>query len=233
VSEQSISDHQILYEDNHLIAVWKEAGVLVQGDQTGDKSLTDSLGKFLKEKYQKPGNVFTGLIHRIDRPVSGLVIFAKTSKALTRMNELFKERKVKKTYWCIVEGRVEKKTDTLISYLKKDPVKNKARVSSKFKEGFKQAELNYKSELILDRYTLLEVTPKTGRQHQIRAQLASIGYPIKGDLKYGAKRSNKDGSISLHARGLEFIHPVQNIPISIVAYLPDSEIWKRVNEILQ
>lgn len=216
---------EVLYEDNHLIAVNKPAGLLAQGDMTGDTTLSEEVKKFLKEKYNKPGNVFAGLIHRIDRPVSGVVLLAKTSKALERMNEQFKSREVEKTYWAITENRPDKPSGTLKNYLEKKIAENKSHItkaSSTSKEGILDYELIHES----DNYFLLEVKPKTGRHHQIRVQLASIGCPIKGDIKYGSKRTNKGGSICLHARKLEFTHPVSKEKIAIVAPVPNDGLWK-------
>jgi 23S rRNA pseudouridine1911/1915/1917 synthase len=216
---------EVLYEDNHIIVVNKKAGDLVQGDKTGDKPLGEYVKAFLREKYNKPGNIFCGVIHRLDRPVSGLVIFAKTSKALTRMNELFREKTIQKTYWAIVEKPPLKSEDRLEHYLIKNQQKNKSRAFLKPFEGALNSVLDYKTLKTLDRYTLLQVKPITGRHHQIRVQLSTIGSIIKGDLKYGAKRSNKDASISLHAREITFIHPVKKETITITAPAPKDPIW--------
>ena len=216
---------EVLYEDNHIIAVNKKAGDLVQGDKTGDKPLGEFVKAYLREKYNKPGNIFCGVIHRLDRPVSGLVIFAKTSKALARMNALFREKTVQKTYWAIVENPPLKSEDRLEHYLIKNQEKNKSRAFLKPYEGALNSVLDYKIQKKLDRYTLLQVKPITGRHHQIRVQLSTIGCIIKGDLKYGAKRSNKDASISLHAREINFIHPVKNEAITITAPAPKDPIW--------
>ncbi len=217
----------ILYEDNHLIAVNKPAGSLSQGDITGDSPILEEVREYLKVKYKKPGNVFLGLIHRIDRPVSGVLIFARTTKALSRMNNLFAKRGVQKTYWALTAKTPPKKEDTLVNHMYKDSRKNQSFVCPSSKFGSKEAELSYKHILSLDKYNLLEVKPKTGRPHQIRVQLANIGCVIKGDLKYGAPRSNPDASISLHAYKLEFIHPVKKEPIVIKA-IPnqDDALWK-------
>lgn len=231
MQSQLISDDDVLFEDNHLIAINKKAGILVQGDKTGDPSLADSLADYLRVKYNKPGNIFTGVIHRIDRPVSGLVMLAKTSKALARMNELFKTREVKKIYLCLVEGKVNDLNGSIVSYLKKDEKKNKSFSRNKEGDGYKKAELNYEVLQHLDRYTLLKIEPNTGRHHQIRAQLASIGHIIKGDLKYGAKRSNSDGSISLHSWELSFIHPVKNTEVFIKAPLPRGGSWDVIDQL--
>lgn len=210
---------RILYEDNHLIIVNKLAGEIVQGDKTGDIPLVESVKAYIKEKYNKPGNVFCGLVHRIDRPVSGCVIFAKTSKALSRMNEIVKERKISKIYWALVENAPEKKEDKLIDYLYRNERNNKTYVSATEKKEYVRAELAYTTLKKLTNYTLVEVELYTGRHHQIRAQLSAHGMTIKGDLKYGARRSNRDGSISLHARKVEFEHPVSHEIVSITAPL--------------
>ena len=216
---------EVLYEDNHIIAVNKKPGDLVQGDKTGDKPLGKFVKDYLREKYNKPGNVFCGVIHRLDRPVSGLVIFAKTGKALSRMNELFREKTIQKTYWAIVENTPQKSEAKLEHYLIKNQQKNKSRAFLKPYEGALKSVLDYKTLKNLDRYTLLEVYPLTGRHHQIRVQLSTIGSIIKGDLKYGAKRSNKDASICLHAREINFIHPVKKEPIKIIAPPPNNTLW--------
>ena len=226
---QRITEKDVLYEDNHLIAINKMAGVLVQGDQTGDTALSESLADFLKKKYKKPGNVFAGVIHRLDRPVSGLVLFAKTSKGLARMNDVFKNRQVKKTYLCLVEGRVNDISARIESYLKKDGKKNKSFSSQKESKDSKKAILEYEVLQHLDRYTLLKVNPETGRHHQIRAQLSSIGHVIKGDLKYGAKRSNDDASICLHAYELSFLHPIKKEEVTIRCKLKDNPSWPSVD----
>ncbi|WP_136480898.1 RluA family pseudouridine synthase [Cognatitamlana onchidii] len=215
----------ILYEDNHIIIVNKRAGDIVQGDKTGDKPLSDVVKEFLKKKYNKPGNVFLGTVHRLDRPTTGLVIFAKTSKVLPRLNKLFLSKDIHKTYWALVKVKPPKNQDTLVHWLKKNPKHNKSKAHSKEVPESKKAILHYKLLKTLDNYYLLEVHLETGRHHQIRSQLASIGCPIKGDLKYGFERSNKDASISLHARHIEFIHPVKKEKISINAALPSDSIW--------
>ncbi len=220
---------EVLYEDNHIIAVNKKAGDLVQGDKTGDKPLGEFVKAYLREKYNKPGNIFCGVIHRLDRPVSGLVIFAKTSKALARMNALFREKTIQKTYWAIVENPPLKSEDRLEHYLIKNQQKNKSRAYLKPYEGALNSVLDYTVLKKLDRYTLLEVKPITGRHHQIRVQLSTIGSIIKGDLKYGAKRSNKDSSISLHAREINFIHPIKKEEITITAPAPKDAIWDACN----
>lgn len=218
---------QIVFEDNHLLVINKKAGQLVQGDKTGDLSLLDLIKNFIKVRDQKPGNVFLGLVHRIDRPTSGLVIYAKTSKALSRLTQMVKNREIKKTYWAVVPKTEIPKKQRLINYLQKNEKNNKATVFPKATEGAKEAILNYELIKVLDNFQLLEVDLETGRHHQIRAQLSKIGVPIKGDLKYGAARSNPDGGIHLHARALEFIHPVTKENIKITAPVPQNDaVWK-------
>lgn len=218
---------QIIYEDNHLLIINKKAGQLVQGDKTGDESLLESLKKFIKNRDQKPGNVFLGLVHRIDRPTSGLVIYAKTSKALSRLTQMVKNREIKKTYWAIVAKEMVPQTQRLVHYLQKNEKNNKAIVFPRPTEGAKEAILTYNIIKILDNYQLLEIDLETGRHHQIRAQLSKTGIPIKGDLKYGSPRSNPDGGISLHARKLEFVHPVTKEKIEITAPVPQNDaVWK-------
>ena len=219
--------NRILYEDNHLIAVNKLSGELTQGDKTGDEILPDLVKAYIAKKYNKPGAVYLGVIHRLDRPTSGVVVFARTSKALTRMNKLFVERKTEKTYWAMVEGTPEKTSDRLEHYLVRNPKQNKSYAHDHEVPHSKKAVLSYSTIAQLDRYTLLEIQLETGRHHQIRAQLSKIGCVIKGDLKYGAKRSNKDGSIHLLARALSFIHPVKKEPMLITAQpnLQDP-VWK-------
>lgn len=217
---------QIIYEDNHIIVVNKRAGDIVQGDKTGDKPLSDVVKEYLKEKYNKTGNVYLGVVHRLDRPTTGIVLFSKTSKALPRLNKLFAEKKANKTYWALVKNQPLKPKDTLINWLKKNPKNNKSTAYTKDVEGSKKAILHYEVIKKLDNFYLLEIKLETGRHHQIRTQLAKIGCPIRGDLKYGFDRSNKDGSISLHARQLEFIHPVKKEQIKIIAPLPDETLWK-------
>lgn len=216
---------EVLFEDNHLIIVNKKAGDIVQGDKTGDMPLSDIVKEFIKDKYQKPGNVFLGVVHRLDRPTTGIVVFAKTSKALERFNKMLRDKKVNKTYWAVVKNKPKNEEDTLISFLKKNPKNNKSTSFSSENEGSKKAVLHYKVIRSLDNYHLLEVDLETGRHHQIRCQLASIGSPIKGDLKYGFDRSNKDASIHLHARKIEFIHPVTKELITIIAPTPNDVIW--------
>lgn len=216
---------QVLYEDNHIVIVNKRAGDIVQGDKTGDKPLSDVVKEYIKDKFNKPGNVYLGTVHRLDRPTTGLVIFAKTSKVLPRLNKLFLTKDIKKTYWAIVKNEPPKHEDTLINWLIKNPKNNKSKAHSKEVSEGKKAILHYQVIKKLDNYFLLEVNLETGRHHQIRVQLSNIGCPIKGDLKYGFDRSNKDASISLHARHIEFMHPVKKEPISIDAPLPNDAIW--------
>ena len=217
---------QVLFEDNHILIVNKRAGDITQGDKTGDKPLSEVVKEYVKDKYNKPGNVFIGTVHRLDRPTSGIVIFARTSKALERLNKMLRDKVIQKTYWAIVKNQPKVKTDTLTNYLKKDSKKNKSFVYKKEIEGSKKATLHFKVIQQLDNYSLLEVDLETGRHHQIRTQLSHIGSPIKGDLKYGFDRSNKDGSISLHARKINFIHPVTKEIITIIAPTPTDPIWK-------
>ena len=221
---------KILYEDNHIIVVNKAAGEIVQGDKTGDESLCESLKKFLKETYNKPGNVFVGLPHRLDRPVSGVVVFAKTSKALERLNEMFRNGNVKKIYWAITKEAPQEHEAELSHWILRNEKKNKSFAYNKEVKGSKHALLHYRHIAASQNYNLIEVELKTGRHHQIRCQLSAIGCPIKGDLKYGAARSNVDGSISLHARHVEFIHPVSKTLISITAPTPQDNIWRFFEE---
>lgn len=216
----------VLYEDNHIIIINKAAGEIVQGDKTGDESLCEKMKMFLKEKYAKPGNVFVGLPHRLDRPVSGIVVFAKTSKALERLNTMFRDGAVKKIYWAITKGVPVPEEGEISSWILRNEKMNKSFSYPKEVKGSKHALLCYSHIASSQNYSLIEVELKTGRHHQIRCQLASIGCPIKGDLKYGAKRSNPDGSISLHARSIEFIHPVSKEHIKITAPLPNDNLWK-------
>lgn len=217
----------VIFEDNHLIAVNKKSGEIVQGDKTGDEPLSERVKKYLKVKYNKPGNVFLGTIHRIDRPTSGIVIFAKTSKALSRMNEKFRQNKISKTYWAIVKNRLPKKNDLLKHYLLKNQKKNKSFLSTEEKGKLSILEYNFLNNL--NNYFLYEIFPKTGRHHQIRVQLSTIGSPIKGDLKYGAKRSNTNGGINLHAKKIDFNHPVTKENVSIEANCPKEKIWNSIN----
>ena len=218
---------QPIYEDNHLLIVNKPAGVLVQGDDTGDKPLVEYCKDYIKEKYNKPGAVFLGVVHRLDRPVSGVVVFARTSKALERMNRLFKNRKVQKTYWAIVKRRPRKWEDKLVHWLQKDGSRNVTTAYDEEREGTQKAELTYRSLGKLNDHFLLEVKPLTGRPHQIRVQLASMGCPIRGDLRYGFSKPNADKSINLHARSLFFEHPVKKEPLMLRAGLPEDQFWEQ------
>jgi len=223
---QTLLASHILYEDNHLLAVNKQPSQIVQGDKTGDIPLSEMGKAYLKEKYSKPGAVFLGVIHRLDRPVSGVVLFARTDKALSRMNEQFREREIEKTYWAVVRGIPEKEEATLVHHLKKDEQNNRSRAVKEGIPGALRCELQYRTVEKGERYTLLEVRPLTGRHHQIRVQLASIGCPIVGDVKYGDRRANDDKSICLHARELKFNHPVQKQPVSVVAAPPATKYWQ-------
>nr|WP_285901359.1 RNA pseudouridine synthase [Arenibacter sp. TNZ] len=214
-----------MYEDNHLIAINKRAGDIVQGDKTGDTPLSEVVKQYIKTKHNKPGNVYLGVAHRLDRPTTGIVVFAKTSKALPRLNKLFAEKDAQKTYWAVVNKMPEKETDTLIHWLKRNTKQNKSYGHKNEVPESKKAILDYKVIKSLDRYFLLEIDLKTGRHHQIRAQLAAIGCAIKGDLKYGSDRSNKDGSIHLHARKLSFIHPVKKEILQLIAPPPEDSVW--------
>lgn len=216
----------VLYEDNHIIIINKKAGEIVQGDKTGDTSLCDKMKLFLKEKYCKPGNVFVGLPHRLDRPVSGIVIFAKTSKALERLNEMFRNGSVDKRYWAITKEAPTEPEKELTHWIVRNEKMNKSFAYNKEVKNSKKATLRYKTIAASRMYNLIEVELLTGRHHQIRCQLATIGCPIKGDLKYGAKRSNPDGSISLHARSVEFIHPVSKENIKVIAPVPEEPLWQ-------
>ena len=224
---QKFDASQIVYEDNHMMVVNKKVGQLVQGDKTGDESLLELIKNFIKIRDEKPGNVYLGLVHRIDRPTSGLVIYAKTSKALSRLTQMVKNREVQKTYWALVPKEMIPQSQRLVHYLKKNEKNNKAIVFPKVTDGAKEAILTYDLIKVLDNYQLLEIDLETGRHHQIRAQLSKIGAPIKGDLKYGSPRSNPDGGISLHARKLEFVHPVTKENIEIIAPVPQNDaVWK-------
>jgi 23S rRNA pseudouridine1911/1915/1917 synthase len=216
---------QVLYEDNHLIAVNKRPGDIVQGDKTRDKPLSEIVKAYIKKKYNKPGNVFLGVAHRLDRPTSGVVVFARTSKALARLNSLFAGKETEKTYWALVKKKPPKDADTLKHWLKKNPKQNKSYPHANEVADSKLALLDYKLIKSLDRYFLLEIDLHTGRHHQIRAQLAAIGCPIKGDLKYGYNRSNPDGSIHLHARSLKFVHPVKKEEVTLLASPPPGLLW--------
>lgn len=215
----------MLYEDNHLLVVNKRAGDIVQGDKTGDVPLSEVVKEYIAKKYNKPGAVFLGVVHRLDRPTTGALTFARTSKALSRLNALFSERKTQKTYWAVVKNRPPKDQDRLIHFLKRNPKQNKSYAHIKEIPDSKKAVLSYSIIKKLDNYYLLEIELETGRHHQIRSQLAAIDCPIKGDLKYGFDRSNKDGGIHLHARKLEFIHPVKKEPLIIIASPPKDPIW--------
>nr|QJR97942.1 RNA pseudouridine synthase [uncultured Prevotella sp.] len=215
----------VLYEDNHIIVVNKNSGEIVQGDKTGDVPLSDIVKNWIKDKYNKPGNVFLGVVHRLDRPVQGVVVFAKTSKALSRLNDMFRTADVHKTYWAITKNRPEEPEGTLTHWLVRNEKQNKSYAYDTEKPNAKKAVLHYKLLAESDNYNLMEINLMTGRHHQIRCQMAHIGCPIKGDLKYGAKRSNIDGSISLLARKIEFVHPVSKEQITVVAPLPDDTLW--------
>ena len=225
---------QVLYEDNHIIAVSKTCHEIVQGDKTGDTPLSDIVKAYIKEKYQKPGEVFLGVTHRLDRPTTGVVLFARTSKALTRLNTMFQSHEqIRKTYWAIVEKNDRLSGDEAIRlehYLWRNEKQNKSFVVKPGTKDAKRAVLSYRAIAQSDRYTLLEINLETGRHHQIRCQLSAIGLPIKGDLKYGAKRSNPDGGISLHARKIEFVHPVSKQEISIMAPVPDDTLWHTLEQ---
>lgn len=218
----------VLYEDNHLIAVKKEPGSIVQSDKTGDETLAEEVKAYIKKKYKKPGDVFLGIIHRLDRPVGGVIVFARTSKALTRMNELFREKKIFKTYWAIVEEKPPIEDGQLVNWLKKNQDKNRSRAYDIEVKDSKKAELTYRLMGRSKHYYYIEVHPKTGRHHQIRVQLAHLGCKIKGDVKYGAKRTNKDGSIHLFARSLSFIHPVKKEKLIIRSNPPMDPLWNEM-----
>ena len=225
---------EILYEDNHIIAVNKTCNEIVQGDKTGDTPLSETVKAYIKEKYSKPGEVFLGVTHRLDRPTSGVVLFARTSKALTRLNEMFKSHEqIRKTYWAIVQGAPKVPEARLENWLTRNEQLNKSFIAKPSAKDAKQAILYYKTLVKGDHYTLLEVNLETGRHHQIRCQLAAIGCPIKGDLKYGAKRSNPDGGICLHARQIEFVHPVSKQNICITAPVPEDSLWQQLITPLQ
>jgi 23S rRNA pseudouridine1911/1915/1917 synthase len=219
-------DLELLYEDNHIIAVNKRVGDLVQADRSGDPCLADAVKLYIREKHGKPGNVFLGVVHRLDRPSSGVVMFARTSKALARLNTLFRENRVRKLYWAVVKNPPPKRSDTLIHYLIRNPVQNKSYLRAVPTAGAKEARLHYRWMLSARRYHLLEVELHTGRHHQIRAQLAAVGCPIKGDLKYGFPRSNPGGGIHLHARGVSFDHPVRGEAVRITADPPADALWE-------
>lgn len=222
---------QVIYEDNHIIIVCKRSGEIVQGDKTGDKTLGDAVKEYIKERYAKPGNVFLGVVHRLDRPVSGLVVFARTSKALSRLNNMFRDGDVRKTYWAITKNRPAEPEATLTNWLTRNEKQNRSYAYDHEVAGSKKAVLHYRVIGRSDNYTLLEVNLMTGRHHQIRCQLANIGCPIKGDLKYGARRSNPDGGISLLARKIEFVHPVSKEIVSVEAPLPEDKLWYGISMI--
>ncbi|MGB1247292.1 MAG: RluA family pseudouridine synthase [Chitinophagales bacterium] len=221
---------EILYEDNHILAVNKPSGTLVQGDKTGDIPIVEHGKAYIKKKYNKPGAVYLGIPHRIDRPVSGVLLLAKTSKALERLNKQFREKEIQKTYWAVVKEMPSKKEDTLTHYLIKNQQKNRSRATEKMMKGALLSELSYKMVARSNAYFLLEVYPKTGRHHQIRVQLSTIGCPIKGDIKYGFKRPNADKSIHLHARKISFIHPVKKEPVEIIAPVPNETVWQAMRK---
>jgi 23S rRNA pseudouridine1911/1915/1917 synthase len=222
------SNLQILHEDNHIIVVNKRVGDIVQGDKTGDKPLSEVVKEYLKEKYNKPGDVYLGVVHRLDRPTTGIVVFAKTSKALERLNTMFSQRETQKTYWAIVKNYPPKTSDTLVHFLKRNPKNNTSKAHIKEVPDSKKASLDYTIFKTLDNYFALEINLHTGRHHQIRAQLSAIGCPIKGDLKYGFDRSNPDGGIHLHARQLVFVHPVSKEELNIIAPTPNDVIWNAI-----
>lgn len=219
---------KVVYEDNHLIIVYKESGEIVQGDKTGDVPLSETVKAYIKDRYQKPGNVFLGVVHRLDRPVAGLVVFARTSKALSRLNDMFRSGDIHKTYWAITKEAPAAPEATLTNWLTRNERQNKSYVYDREVPGAKKSVLHYRVIGHSDRYQLLEIQLMTGRHHQIRSQLAHIGCPIKGDLKYGAPRSNPDGSISLLSHHVEFIHPVSKVLISVDSPLPDDPLWHAI-----
>ncbi len=222
------SNLQILHEDNHIIVINKRVGDIVQGDKTADQPLSEIVKEYIKDKYNKPGEVFLGVVHRLDRPTSGIVVFARTSKALTRLNELFSNRETQKTYWAIVKNKPSKNSDTLIHFLKRNEKNNTSKAHLKEVPESKKASLDYTIIKELNNYFALEINLHTGRHHQIRAQLSAIGCPIKGDLKYGFDRSNPDGGIHLHARKLVFIHPVTKVKLELIAPTPSDAIWNSI-----
>ncbi len=224
---------QVLFEDNHLIAVNKLPGEIVQSDKTGDLPLSEKIKSYLREKYKKPGDAFLGVAHRIDRPVSGAILFAKTSKSLARLNEIIRSREMKKTYWAVVKNKPQQSEGKLVHYLERNERMNKSFAFSDEKENRQRAELEYRLFVSTENYHVLEINLITGRHHQIRCQLATIGCPIKGDLKYGAERSNKHGSIHLHARKIEFIHPVKLNPVVITAKTPNDPVWNAAMDVLK
>lgn len=233
MSEKIISNKdnlQILHEDNHIIVVNKRVGDIVQGDKTGDKPLSEIVKEYIKEKYNKPGEVFLGVVHRLDRPTTGIVVFARTSKALERLNAMFSNRETKKTYWAVVKNKPPKTSDILVHYLKRNPKNNTSKAHLKEVPDSKKASLNYTIIKELNNYFVLEINLHTGRHHQIRSQLQAIGCPIKGDLKYGFDRSNPDGGIHLHARKLTFIHPVTKEQLTVIAPTSNDTLWNDVKQ---
>lgn len=232
MSRTNIHNLQIIYEDNHLLVVNKRAGDLVQGDKTGDECLADIIKSYIKKRDNKPGNVYLGVVHRLDRPTSGAVIFAKTSKALPRLNKMLQEKEIHKTYWAVVKNPPPKIEDTLIHYMQRNTKQNKSYAYAENTSNRKKAILHYSTKAKLTNYTLLEIELETGRHHQIRSQLASIGCPIKGDLKYGFNRSNQDASIHLHALKIKFEHPVKKESIELIAPLPNEDnLWREIERL--
>ncbi len=221
-----LTPQDILFEDNHLLVVNKPAGILVQADKTGDETLADAVKEYIAVKYKKPGDVFLGTIHRLDRPVSGVVIFARTSKALERMNKLFRDREITKTYWALVKNRPPQVEEELTHWIKKNTKINKAIAANSSGKGGQKAILSYRLTGRISEFYLLEVKPETGRPHQIRVQLAKIGCPISGDVKYGSDKPNRDASIHLHARSVEFVHPVKKEPVRLTAAIPNDQAWQ-------
>lgn len=233
MSEKIISNKNnllILHEDNHIIVVNKRVGDIVQGDKTGDKPLSEIVKEYIKEKYNKPGEVFLGVVHRLDRPTTGIVVFARTSKALERLNAMFSNRETQKTYWAVVKNKPPKTSDILVHYLKRNPKNNTSKAHLKEVPDSKKASLDYTIIKELNNYFVLEINLHTGRHHQIRSQLQAIGCPIKGDLKYGFDRSNHDGGIHLHARKLSFIHPVTKEQLTVIAPTPNDTLWNDVKQ---
>ncbi|HXC05293.1 MAG TPA: RluA family pseudouridine synthase [Bacteroidia bacterium] len=230
--EAAEAEIRILYEDNHIIAVNKRPSEIVQGDKTGDEPMGEAIKRYIKKKYDKPGDVYLGTVHRLDRPVSGIVLFARTSKALTRLNEMFRGKEIQKTYWAVVKNKPNPSSALLTHYLRKNEVQNKSYASATETKGSLRCELEYRILSSSDHYHLLEVKPHTGRHHQIRVQLATMGSPIKGDLKYGFNRSNENASIHLHARQVDFIHPIRKEPVTIIADPPDDPLWNHFLKLL-
>lgn len=221
----TIHNLQVLYEDNHIVAVNKRSSDIVQSDSSGDQTLCQVVGEYIKAKYNKPGAAFIGTVHRLDRPVSGVILYARTSKALSRLTNMFRLREIQKTYWAVVRPAPDPTSGHVVNYLEKNEKTNKSFASDKDGPGRKESELTYRVAGKSDHYSFVEVKPKTGRHHQIRVTLASLGSPIKGDIKYGARRTNDNASIHLHARRIEFVHPVRQVPISILAPPPDDPVW--------